>query len=249
MSEDTEKKPRVTRVEVGETTLRRGDILLVRSKGIVGKIILAAQGSTDKDAPTHTAVIIADDPVLVLEVVSPRVRVLPLRESLKGVEVAHAFRIEGDDPERHLEALRLACMADGSSYGYWGVFKLGCRYVFKRVPGESAQLWFRLIFGLLIPFLFPILAAFRLREIALGTWFLALTEGFFLVFLGFRLVDGLHYHTALITWLVRYFWVGWVIYLELLAWDYGDTSALRRHGIDAAASSASRKGVSAATQE
>ncbi len=78
-------------VEAFEKNLRTGDILSVRSKGLVAKVILAAQGSTEKDAPTHTAIVVGDHPVLVLDVVSPRVRVQTLSKSLQGVESAKAF--------------------------------------------------------------------------------------------------------------------------------------------------------------
>jgi hypothetical protein len=209
-----------------ETTLRTGDTLFVRSRGLIAKIILAAQGSTDDKAPTHVAMVVGDHPVLVLEVVSPRVRVLPLRESLKGVELVRAFSFKDRSPEavaRMEEAIRLGCMADGSPYGYWGIFKLGCRRVF---PSKPARPLFRITFGILMPLLFPLLAAFRLRDMG-GRMLFALAEGFFFLYFGFRFVDDLHYNSIIVGLLLKYFWIGWVICLELCAFDYADTSALR----------------------
>jgi hypothetical protein len=230
---DSSRVPSFERVEAFEEKLRLGDMLFVRSKGLIAKIILAAQGSEGAEAPTHTAIIIGEHPVLVLECVSPRVRVLPLRESLKGTEWTAAFSMKDRSPERLAkieEATRQAVMADGAPYGFWSVFKLGCRYVFQQKP---ARLSFRIGFGLAMPFLFPILAACRLRELGSGTRFLALSEGFLLTFLGFRFVDQLQYHSLILPLFIKYFWIGWIIFLELLAWDYGDSSALKNSSADA----------------
>jgi hypothetical protein len=230
---DSSKVPLWERAEEWEKNLHIFDILLVRSKGLIAKIILAAQGSEGTESPTHTAIIISEHPVLVLECVSPRVRVLPLRESLKGAEWATAYSLKDRSPEtlaRIEEAIRKAVMADGAAYGFWSLFKLGCRRVFQQKP---ARLSFRIGFGLVMPILFPILAACRLRELAKGTRFLALAEGFLLAFLGFRFVDELHYHSVIVPLFIKYFWIGWIIFLELLAWDYGDFSAIQANPADA----------------
>lgn len=119
-----------------------------------------------------------------------------------------------------------AVQADGAPYGYWSLFKFGCRLVFRKGKALPA---FRIVFGILMPLLFPILAAVRLREIAGGTWFLALAEGFVFCFLGFHFIDGFHYHSAAMRVFLRYFWVGWIIYLEILAWDYADPLMIEKY--------------------
>jgi hypothetical protein len=213
-------KATMERVAATEETLRRGDMLFVRSKGFVAKIILAAEGASlsDKTAPTHTAIVIADHPVLLLEIVGPRTRILPLRESLKGAEYVEAFRpVAGGDLTAIDEATRLAVMSVTGVYGFWSLFVMACLRVFdKKRPARSS---FKVGFGIMMPFLFPLFSAFRFRELIRNHWLLALAEGFFLLFLGFRFVDSLHFSSIWAAWAVKYAWFGWLVFLEIFALD------------------------------
>jgi hypothetical protein len=76
-------------LQIVENNVQPGNILFVRGKGLISKLILAAEGAEDdKSAPTHVAIVVGRDPALVADCISPRIVIQPLAESLKGVESA-----------------------------------------------------------------------------------------------------------------------------------------------------------------
>lgn len=205
---------------VAEDQVEPGDLLFVRSKGLIAKIILAAEGASDGSEPTHVATVVSRNPALVSDCISPRIVIQPLAESLKGVESAQLFRLK-DNKDGAVQMARMAAMSDGVPYGYWSLYLMAWRCVIGAKPGKKSHLWFRVVFALLLPLLFPLFAMCWLRETAehIFNGSLMLPEGAFLLFLGIGFLHS-SLHNPLIIYFCVYLWLGWIMFLELRAKIY-----------------------------
>ncbi len=178
------QEPTFEQLRIAESEVQPGDTLFVRGKGLVSKLILAAEGAdANAWAPTHVAIIVSQSPALVADCISPRIVIQSLSESLKEV---HSFKlIRPRDKEDGIAIARTAAMSDGVPYGYWSLYIMAWRCVLGKKPGNKAYPSFRIGFALLLPWVFPLFAMCRLREIAenIFSGSLMLPEGALLLFL------------------------------------------------------------------
>jgi hypothetical protein len=96
-----------------------GDIVAIRGKGLISRLVLAAEGAgADDKGVSHVALVIADKPPLVIEAVHPRVRVCTLENALAEAENAWLLHPKPLTDEERETVVKAACDFCFRSYGY-----------------------------------------------------------------------------------------------------------------------------------
>lgn len=96
-----------------------GDIVAIRGKGLISRLVLAVEGAAGDDkGVSHVAVVIADNPPLIIEAVHPRVRVRPLENALAEAEKAWLLHPKPLSDEKREAVVKAACDFCSRSYGY-----------------------------------------------------------------------------------------------------------------------------------
>lgn len=241
---DKETKPLYDAAHGGEAL--PADILAVRGRGVLSRIVLAAQGA-GYDTASHVALVIGANPALIIEAVHPRVRVRPLEEAIAEADKAWILHNLTLSDEERATIVRAACRFSSLSYGYPMLILHAFNAAFATnrftnllrgrnidpvaasgasngaTPKNKAEWWIRVAILLLSPLLASLFVAGVIRQVLgrlLGSSLFALLEGLALFLLGITFVRSHPYFSW--KWpavALSYSWAIWIVFLELSAME------------------------------
>lgn len=238
-----------TKTVFRELRERRGlhlaDIIAIRGKGLISRLILTAEGPGSR--ASHIAALISVNPPLIQEATHPRVRVRPLGDLLADAEDAYLISDKTLTDEQREKIVETMVTFSALPYSYWLIILHAFNTAFattwftdslgklagnrrndfsqitsgQAIPDKKpAAYWFRGSILMLLPILVPLYLAGHLRLILnnlLGSSIFALLEGSLLVFIGAHCISSYVVHLRWLRTVLSLWWLAWVVFLELNA--------------------------------